>query len=258
MRHNFRIPNTASALLSVMAFAAVSGTATAGAIITVDGVRDGNDAYTNSFIANWTNGHFTFGSVFGSGTDETTVWWEEDSGSFFLFIEAPLVAKNMIWGAGVSAAELLLYDVQNVHEKSATNSDPHHGPLTGIDHNKATGSEKAIFAGIKAELKDDSVMNAGGILVDNATSHSYLHNESICDDTDCFASTTTMSFEFEFNLNFNDFQTLIDDIDTYGIEFHLSPERGGIASTSVPEPTMLALMILGLFGIGFNRRKRFQ
>lgn len=257
MRHNFRIPNTASALLSVLAFAAVSGTATAGAI-TVDGVRDGNDDYTNSFIANWTNEHHKHGSVFDDGTDETTVWWEEDAGSYFLFIEAPLVAKNMIWGAGVSAAELLLYDVHNTHIES--NGTPHHDPLTGITHHMATDSEKAIFAGITAKLKDDTVMGAGGILEDNATSHSYLHllPNSTCDEVDCFASTTTMSFEFEFNLDSDEFQNLIDDIALNGIEFHLSPERGGPASTSVPEPTMLALMILGLFGIGFNRRKRFQ
>ncbi len=221
-------------------------------IITVDGVRDGNDAYTNSFIVNWTNEHHNHGSIFADGTDETTVWWELNSGSYFLFIEAPLVAKNMIWGAGVSATELALYDVHNMHIE--TSGNPHHGTLSGIDYNKAVGSEKAIFDGITAKLKDDSVSGANG-LVANATSRDYLVNNAICDTTDCAATTTTMSFEFEFDLSAGDFSSLLNGIAADGIEFHLSPERGAL-SVSVPEPGTLALLGIGLFGMGLARRKR--
>ena len=71
------------------------------------------------------------------------MWWESNASGQFLFIEAPLVAKNMIWGAGVSAEELALYDDHNTHKES--NGKPHHGPLSGIDYNMAVGSEKAIF-----------------------------------------------------------------------------------------------------------------
>ena len=240
--------------LVALVFASTPGSVMAGAI-TVDGVNDSNDAYTNSFIANWTNEHHNHapdpGSVFTSGTDETTVWWESYGTSYYLFIEAPLEAKNMIWGSGVSATELALYDVHNTHIEPG-GSTPHHGPLSGIDHGKATGSEKAIFEGITAKLKDDSVSGATG-LVDNATSHSFLDNSGICNDSACAATTTTASFEFEFNLSTSDFSALLSGIATNGIEFHLSPERGG--TTSVPEPTTLALLGAGLLGL-FMRRKR--
>ena len=218
-------------------------------IITVDGVRDGNDAYTHSFTANWTNEHHSAGSVFTDGTDETTVWWELDSGYYYLFIEAPLEAKNMLWGSGMTAAELLLYDVHNT-------SLGHHDPfvLSDFDHEKATKSEKTIFAGIEAKLKDDSVKDASG-LIDNATSHSYLDDNGICNDLGCAAAGTTMSFEFKFDLSAGDFWSLLNGIAVDGIEFHLSPERGALP-VSVPEPGTLALLVIGLAGMGLTRRRR--
>ena len=163
------------------------------------GRDDANDAYGNSFTANWTNEHHGHGSIFNDGTDETTVWWESNASGQFLFIEAPLVAKNMIWGAGVSAEELALYDDHNTHKES--NGKPHHGPLSGIDYNMAVGSEKAIFEGITAKLEDDSVSGTTSGLVANATSRDYLVNNAMtCNTTDCSALTTTMSFEFQFDL----------------------------------------------------------
>ena len=226
--------------------AAIPATAMAGPI-TVDGVRDANDDYTNSFIANWTNEHHSAGSQFTDGTDETTVFWELNAGLFYLFVEAPLAAKNMIWGAGVTLAELALYDVHNT-------SLNHHGPLSGIDYNKAVGSEKAVFGGMEVKLKDDSVSN-GGDVTDNATSRSFLIGNGTCDTTDCAATTTTMSFEFEFDMSAGDFQSLVSDLSTNGIEFHLSPERGGPPPTQVPAPATVPLMLFGMLLLAASRRR---
>jgi len=144
------------ALVSLV-FAAIPGSVMAGPI-NVDGARDGNDAYTNSFIANWTNEHHKDGSIYQDGMQETTVWWEEDSDFFYLYTEVPIWAKNMIWGAGVSAAELALYDVHNM-------SLGHHSTLSGIDYGKAAGSEKALFGGITANL---NATTSGRLLVKKA------------------------------------------------------------------------------------------
>ena len=223
------------------------------AVPIVDGITSAGE-YSNSFIANWTNEHHGHGSMFNDGTDETTVWWDTGSASYFLFIEAPLPVKNMIWGNGVTAEELALYNVHNTHLES--DGKNHHDDLTGIDYSKAVGSEKAIFAGIEAKLKDDSVKNASG-LVDNATSRSYLLDNLICDMTNCAGLTTTMSFEFEFDLSSADFQTLPSDIQTNGIEFHLSPERGG-PPIDVPAPATLWLMMSGILMLLATARRRRQ
>ena len=241
----------ALALVSVM-FAAIPSTVMAGPII-VDGINGNGDTYTNSFIANWTNEHHKAGSVFKDGTDETTVWWELDSGLYFLFIEAPIEAKNMTWGAGVTAAELALYDVHNT-------SLGHHDPLTGLDYGKATGSEKVIFGGITAELttgkkgkKGKKAKKGTGTsgLQDSATSHDYVLAHG-CNTIDCAASTTTMSFEFAFNMNTNAFQTLLSDIKTGGIKFHLSPERAGPGSPPLTPPPPLKVSTPGTLPLMFS------
>jgi hypothetical protein len=238
------LSRTSTLAVAAAVVAAIPATAMAGAI-TVDGVMDANDDYTNSFIANWTNEHHTAGSVFTSGTDETTVWWEANAGLFYLFVEAPLEAKNMIWGAGVTAEELALYDVHNT-------SLGHHGPLSGLDYGKATGSEKAIFGGMTADLDDDNVATSRSFLIDNGT----------CDTTDCAASGQTMSFEFGFNMSAGDFANLVADIETNGIQFHLSPERGGpggpppVIPPPVPTPATLPVMFLGMLMLLASARRR--
>ena len=111
---NNLLNNTRALALASVMFAAIPATVMAGPI-TVDGINGNGDMYTHWFTANWTNEHHNAGSAFQDGTDKTTVWWAggQASGLYYLFIEAPLEAKNMIWGAGVTPAELALYDVHN-------------------------------------------------------------------------------------------------------------------------------------------------
>ena len=216
---------------------------TIAATVTVDGVRDGSDSYSNSFDASWTNGHKTEFSIYADGSDTTTVYYEMDSGSLFLYMEVPLYAKNMIWGTGAT-------DVTEYQDHWLT----HHGGTFVMDYNAATGSEKAVFAGnAEAKLKDDSTNNFGGLgLLDSATSRDWVLLNG-CDTTNCAASTVAMSFEFQFDLAIIDEDAFLAAIEDDGIVFHLSPER---RISEVPLPAAAWLFGSALLGLGAIKRRK--
>ena len=212
--------------------------------VTLDGILTPGDGYTNSESVTWFNGHGKE-SVYGDFDNQsfqTTLRYgiaELAGGTpgekfFFLFVEAPLYAKNMIWGNGLTEADWAPYGKE-------------------LSFSGATGSEKLVFLNAKgdkvfeADLADKADNGFG--LVGYKDSAHYLLDSGISTEDSSLARDTTMSFEFQFAVD----PTNNAQIVAYarnGLEMHLSPERG-----LVPEPS--SSVLIGLSSMLFLfRRKR--
>jgi len=275
MKNTSRLNNIMRNTLLTAAFMVVSSPAYSVPI--VNGYMTAGE-YDTSFTAGWYNGHQESGSQYQKADSfETEVWYTSTVDNFFLYIEAPVEVKNMIWGTGFSIAKATEY---YQHWCSPNDGNPaaldgsncaHHadGFATFLadktDYGAMTGSEKVIFAG---GYTADLAGSAGGSL----QGHSLLnYKDSVdyviaslgCDTIDCNADTTPMSFELKFDaFTAAELASLIANIQSGELEFHLSPEWGGNATTvsepdtvAVSEPSTLALFGLGLAGIAARRRK---
>ena len=99
----------------------IATTQTSVLAITVDGFLGLNE-YNNSFTSGWYNGHGK-DSKFPEGGQTTTGYWESSGGNFYLYLAAPLEAKNMIWGNGFTADEAALYGTSDGSFSKMTGSE---------------------------------------------------------------------------------------------------------------------------------------
>lgn len=237
--------------------------------VTLDGVLGGGDTYSTTETVTWFNGHQTSNSIYGdfdnqSFTTEIRYGVSQLAGDksgeeyFFLFVEVPLYAKNMIWEEGadgfpISNTDPLVGLTEDDVAPYRVHHETHHGPGDlELDFGTATGSEKVVFLDaiggdqFMADLAGD-VDNAFG-LIGFGDSVDYLFDNNISTEALSLARDTTMSFEFQFTLD-----TLTNDellgYARNGLEFHLSPERG-----LVPEPATVLLLAFG--GIMALKRRR--
>ncbi len=249
---------------------------------TVDGnIQVGE--YANSFQAGWYNGHHQDNSQYlKTGSHMTTVYWEDHGGYLYLGLSAPLKVKNMIWGTGVTNQEAVLYYQHYSGHHSETLAQ---WIASKSDYEGMTKSEKVLFGsgdfkikdggqvydkltGVKYDLAGNATVEKdylGLILRDSKDSEDYVTEAVVNgglgqDTTNSNANTTPMAFEFKFDsLSSTDRGYLFSDIQTNEIEFHLSPERGGIAASAVPEPglgLLLVISLIGLVGVGAVQRIR--
>jgi hypothetical protein len=269
-------------LVAITSAYMASGTALADPI-SLDGIYDGSDsAYSSIKSVLWYNDHhsqfpkkgesgwspsqtttvrYGTGTLAGGGSDEF----------FFLYVEAPLSNKNLVWGTGASDAEIALYNTAyNTHHDPLSNDPSSHDYF---DFEKAFGSEKLEFYGIKANPKVNKKTNAwegdefsGTGLIGATSSVAYILGNG-CSISGCARTDLAFSYEFQFDLRARSgLISYFDDLDSE-IKTHLSPERGGVLKpppppttllppTTVPEPGTLPLFGLGLLGMGLARRRK--
>ncbi len=234
--------------------------------IVLDGIFDAPDTYDSSQSVTWYNGHQTANSIYGDFDNQsfaTTIRYGtaqlagDPTGKeyFFLFVQVPLYAKNMIWDS-----EAVGFPIKNTDPDVGLTEDDvfpyrlhhetHHNPGDlRLNFNTATGSEKVVFvdgSGVgqfEADLAGDAKDKFG--LIGFKDSVDYLFDNNLATKDLSLARDRTMSFEFQFELDGAMNSELLGYV-LNGIEFHLSPER-------VPAPGALAL--LGLAALGRRRRR---
>jgi hypothetical protein len=294
--NSLRIVRGAVALASAFVLLTVPVSSIAGSfsfdgIVTNNNPADPNtaDSYTEQYSVKWWDAHGattaypqwqgddpgeTGATVrYGKGIDIANAGTVDESTEYsWLFLEVPLLAKNMIYQATkdlFTADDIAFY-----------------GEILNFD--KATGSEKVVFG--DSDLGDGKDAGGGGsglVLLDFAKSKDYDGVAGIDDNndswdvidfrdstdwllgagsaecgagndpaTDCYANERTMSFEVKLAALANS-NSLITAIQTNGLAFHLSPEcvecDDGVSE--IPVPAAFWLFGTALIGfIGYSRR----
>ena len=243
----------------------------ASATIVLDGVYSSLDTYSHSKEVNWFNGHKGEESIYGDDA-KTIIRYGEDNGSFYLYVEAPLYAKNMIWQdldwknnyplpntdsiTGLTEADIASY---------RTHHETHHKPGDmKLDFGGATGSEKLelfdrngnmIFT---ADFAGDADNKFGLVQDGFLDSVDYLFDNGLATEDLSLNRDTKMSFEFKFEGS--EYGELLDYIEdpngSIVAAFHLSPERGLSIPDPVPEPATMLMLAAGIPLLARRRKKR--
>ena len=261
-----------------------------GQSVTLDGFYDSSnaaevDAYSNTELVNWTNGHNTAYDYWYDGAGASTIQATIRYGSgtlagdtstqpgtyYFLYVEAPLAVKGMSWS--LDSSDLADYDKYvlggaHLHDEVGDSGTPH---IKSMNYEKATKSEKVEFGGYTGEFSEKGLISGdidggGSGVIGLADSIDYLlanphllQNENgdpfdykETGGSDELKNSTSvnpdiaMAFEFQFET-----QTALDDAVAAaktGIVLHLSPSK-------IPEPSSTLLLGLGSIGM-LLRRKR--
>ena len=244
----------------------VLGGLPAKADIMLNGVLDVGDTYTHTEVVTWFNGHHTSDSIYGdfdnpAGT--TTIRYGESDlagtsdSYFFLFVEAPLYAKNMIWADSLGTNPLT-HLVEADVTPYRTHHETHHGVGDlKLDFRTATGSEKLVFVNATGgkvwEADLDGSAAATGLRGFKDSVDYLVRDNSFATEALNLNRNTTMSFEFMFDID-STANAAILALAGNGLEFHLSPERG----MPVPVP---GAVLLGAIGLGFSSwlgRRKFS
>lgn len=252
---------------------AFAGVASAQSFL-VDGIRDSNDNYSMTKTVSWYNGHddTTYGTI-DSTTDTTTVHYGSDANNFYVYIEIPLHAKNMIWSPENAVAN----GDPNV-ELTTDDLDPYN--KSKLDMNGATGSEYIGFGasgydvwadcgwvsadgtldgytpydfgdgnpyGFQGFKNSVNYIYDNGLFTGDLNSGTYL--AEIMADTTSLNRNLPLSYEFVFDLDTAANDAFLALLDT-PVNVHLSPDRG----RTVPAPGAAALF--GFSGLLAARRRR--
>ena len=143
---------------------------------------------------------------YGSGTLEGGSSTEY----FFLYLEAPLYAKNLIWdeNEGNTTAPFTVLTPLDFAPYLGHYGNHHDFNKFKMNFKTATGSEKveindangsAVFA---ANFAGDADSDFG--LVGYKDSYDYVIDNNLCDDSLCLERKRTMAFEFQFTKNTTD------------------------------------------------------
>ncbi|NWK55354.1 PEP-CTERM sorting domain-containing protein [Verrucomicrobiaceae bacterium N1E253] len=249
--------------------------------VDLDGIYSGESGYTNTETVTWYNGHKADESIYGdfdSQSHTTTIRYgiaELEGGKpgeefFFLYVEAPLYAKNMIWQSNVNKDN---YPVANTDptvgltatdvDSYRTHHETHHKPGDlKLDFGGATGSEKLVIVDSSGDgvFEADLAGDADDLfnIVGYKDSSNYLLENGISTEALSLARTTPMAFEFQFAVDAVDNAQIVQYMTDNGIELHLSPERGLLPDdpgpNPLPEPGTAMLSALGIL-LMFRRRK---
>ena len=180
---------------------------------------------------------------------------------FFMYIETPIEVKNMVWGNGMTAEEISQYG-QQLDFNGATGSEYMSFVLPSGDGGDNPGTYP-FWSYTKPSYGDDGESGAYGNewsdltygFIDAKNSAEYILENGLGTEDYSDNHDIGMAFEYQFALENEVNNELLDILRVDGgvIEYHLSPERGGIP-TQVPEPSS---GLMALLGAGFLlRRKR--
>lgn len=258
MKHGGSI--LSSVVSSILLLGAVLGTASGQ--VTLDGILSDDDNYSTSTLVTYFNGHDDSYGDFDTQVYQTVVRYGtgtlngDDSGTeyFFLLAEAPIQIKNMVWGEGMSDADVINYG-ERLNYSKATGSeelnllDSDGGELLTVDLGSSSGS-----GGKKGSKGADGEVFK---FIDFRDSTDYLLNNGLATTDSSSAEFRTMSYEMRFELDPVANQFLIDSLEN-GIDFHLSPDRSGDGLLPplvvIPEPNVMVL--IGSAGVLLLLRRR--